>query len=287
MPDLLPSTDPVSPPKSLRWWLQAVQVRFRFLIIVCVAALVVSQWQHVEQVWDRVVWRMTGSSGSAVAGGHEYFCPMDPGVLSAWPAICPICNMDLVPRAHTDAQILPEGVVARMQLSPYRLQLAGVRTTQVKPREMSCTLNYSGLTTSPLDAQDEPLSIDLTIPVSLRDADLLRLSTASRVTVREADSLAAAFEISEFKYQIKEDSPLPQLHLQLSGPHAIASGVAVQVAIDVLFADSSGTQMLAVPETAVIHRGDQHLVYVETMPGMYDGVSVTLGRRCGDRKSVV
>ena len=109
---------------------------------------------------------------------------MDPGVISVWPAICPICNMDLIPRKKTDAVLLPEGVVARMQLSPYRVQLAGIRTVPVEPH---------------------------------------------------ANSIAG------------ESQPA-----------------------------------LTVPVSAVIHHGSEHVVYVETMPGMFDGIRVELGERDGD-----
>ena len=40
--------------------------------------------------------------------------------------------------------------------------------------------------------------------------------------------------------------------------------------------------VLAVPETAVVDTGTRRVVFVETMPGMFDGVEVTLGPRCGD-----
>lgn len=196
---------------SLRWWLTALQVRFRFVIIVIMAAVVVSQWQHVQSVWDRLTWKLTGAATHAVADGHEYFCPMDPGVRSVWPAICPICNMDLVPRLTSDAQVLPEGVVARMQLSPYRIQLAGIRTTVIEAREIACEASDVGAETD---------------------------SASSRAPLDEVGTNPAA--------------------------------------------EATATMVLAVPESAVVHRGDQHLVYVETMPGMFDGVAVTLGRRCGD-----
>jgi hypothetical protein len=41
-------------------------------------------------------------------------------------------------------------------------------------------------------------------------------------------------------------------------------------------------QVLAVPESAVVDTGERTVVFVESMPGMYDGVEVVLGPRCGD-----
>jgi len=42
------------------------------------------------------------------------------------------------------------------------------------------------------------------------------------------------------------------------------------------------SEFVAVPETAVVDTGSRRVVFVETMPGMFDGVEVTLGPRCGD-----
>ncbi len=41
-------------------------------------------------------------------------------------------------------------------------------------------------------------------------------------------------------------------------------------------------QVLAVPETAVIDTGSRKIVYREAWPGVYDGIEVQLGPRCGD-----
>ena len=45
--------------------------------------------------------------------------------------------------------------------------------------------------------------------------------------------------------------------------------------------------MLAVPEQAVIDTGSQTLVYVEREPGVFEGVAVTIGPRCGTFYSVI
>ena len=46
-------------------------------------------------------------------------------------------------------------------------------------------------------------------------------------------------------------------------------------------------KVLTVPESAVIDTGVRTVVFIETMPGMFDGVEVTLGPRCGDWYPVV
>lgn len=46
-------------------------------------------------------------------------------------------------------------------------------------------------------------------------------------------------------------------------------------------------KVLTVPESAVIDTGVRTVVFIETMPGMFDGVEVTLGPRCEDWYPVV
>jgi hypothetical protein len=46
-------------------------------------------------------------------------------------------------------------------------------------------------------------------------------------------------------------------------------------------------QVLAVPRSAVIDGGSKKVVFIESMPGMFDGVEVVLGPRCGEFYPVV
>lgn len=159
---------------------RALIARLRFGLAIAVLAVLMTAWPAIRGMWDRFVLSGFASSrNDSVSADTEFFCPMDPGVHSAWPAICPICNMDLITRKKTDAVILPEGVLARMQLSPYRVQLAGVRT-------------------------------------------------------------------------------------------------------ETLQTDANDPQKLLVPASAVVHRESGTIVYVETMPGMYDALPVKLGPKQAD-----
>lgn len=190
MSELTPETTPVNSPSTPAWrtMVRAVEVRLRFLFVLGLLAAIMAGWPWLRAGWERLGGRWSRHEHSAgVSADSEFFCPMDPGVLSAWPAICPICNMDLIPRKKSDAVILPEGVVARMQLSPYRIQLAGTRTSTVEARLESA----------------------------------------------EGQSGAEA-------------------------------------------------KHLIVPITAVVHQGEEAVVYVETMPGMFDGVRVQLGPSDGE-----
>src|SRR5262249_45548217 len=136
------------PERGGRLWLgaRAVQVRLRFIAVLLAAFLVVGFWGNLRNYWDTLTHRFSASHARehAVSADTEYFCPMDPGVISDWPAICPVCNMDLVRRKKGEAVVLPEGVVARMQFSPYRIQLAGIKTSLIRRQSLAREFVLSG-----------------------------------------------------------------------------------------------------------------------------------------------
>ncbi len=149
-----PDTAPVKiDPRSgrLRQIVRAVQVRLRFVVVLAAAFLVVGLWSNLRNVWDTWRHRFAGPhfNKQAVSIDTEYFCPMCPGVISDWPAICPVCSMDLVRRKKGEAVLLPEGVVARMQFSPYRIQLAGIATSIVENRPLAREIIVAGRLVEP------------------------------------------------------------------------------------------------------------------------------------------
>ncbi|HMC88396.1 MAG TPA: efflux RND transporter periplasmic adaptor subunit [Gemmataceae bacterium] len=110
--------------------LRVLQVRLRFFLVLIVAFVVVGKWDTLRNHWDRMT---RGSKAldlvNPVSVDTEYYCPMCPGVLSDWPTRCPVCNMALVRRKRGDMTPLPDGVLARMQFSPARLQLGNIKTS--------------------------------------------------------------------------------------------------------------------------------------------------------------
>src|SRR6185312_8155871 len=124
--------------RSLGWIFKAARVRLRFLAALAVAFVIVARWDVLRTYWDR--WTAPAArdaSMGAVSADTEYFCPMDPGVRSGWPGKCPICHMALVRRSKGDMGPLPSGVVARVQLSPDRVLLAGIRSEPVRYRPLA------------------------------------------------------------------------------------------------------------------------------------------------------
>ena len=263
--DDVPSSAPL---RNLRWWIEVARVRLRFFLVVAIAGVIASQWPLLRAVWGRWTWAGHRHASGAVSSSHEYFCPMDAGVISVWPAICPICNMDLVPRKKMEAQILPEGVVARMQLSPYRIQLAGVRTSLIEPRTLKSEQTFTGVLRQ---AEEGTLGFDARIA----ESDVLLFSGTNTAEVQ----LVSRPELVSANVLLESVDEHHHTRFVMDNTKDLSVGdiVKATVALSPLGEDA----VLAVPESAVIDRGRERLVYVETMPGLFDGVAVELGRRCG------
>ena len=126
---------------SHRLWttLRILNVRLRFILLMLLTGLVAARWDSISAHWER--WTAHETKSASVAESVEYYCPMHPSVIRDQPGNCPICGMPLSKRLKGQGAALPEGVVGRVALTPYRLQLAGIATSEV---------------TSPRDAAGDP-----------------------------------------------------------------------------------------------------------------------------------
>lgn len=129
---------PPEPPHGLGWkiWqvLRVVQARLRFFLILAVIGLVIGYWDTLTGYYEKWTRPLRGQEVAA-SPDTEYFCPMHPFIVRDNPKEkCPICHMDLAKRkkGSGEAEPLPPGTVSRVQLSPYRVVLAGVQTTEVQ-----------------------------------------------------------------------------------------------------------------------------------------------------------
>ena len=72
---------------SLLLALRVAGMRLRFPLILVVAFLVVGRWDVLRNYWDAITRVATGERANpAISSDTEYFCPMDPGIVSIWPA---------------------------------------------------------------------------------------------------------------------------------------------------------------------------------------------------------
>jgi hypothetical protein len=360
----------------VRQAVRLAEVRLRVPIVLVVAAVVVGRWDLIRNYWDRLTQRTPVESvaGRAVSSDTEYFCPMDPGVRSDWPGRCGVCNMALVRRRRGEAVLLPDGVLARMQLSPYRIQLAGIQTAPVDYRPLEQEYSAAGLVVR----QNETATVLVEIPmrqapwveegqgVDVTCADLpgqdpspgrVRAlerrgeggweSARATIAIDPPPRALRGGMIARIRFHILL-AALEPFHSMPRNPPPVAPGEVRQVYVcpdhaetvtlqpgrcsldgiekeprslgvqerirwwcpmhPSVTAEKSGAvcrdcggmalkprvityapagQVLAVPQSAVVDTGARTVVFVESMPGMFDGVEVVLGPRCGDFYSVV
>jgi Cu(I)/Ag(I) efflux system membrane fusion protein len=308
-------------------------VRVRFFLVLGAALAIVAIWPLLRAWWDKLT-RPAQPPEGAKSLDTEYWCPMCPGVLSDWPGKCPVCNMALVRRKKGEPVPQPDGVLARMQLSPYRVQLAGIQTSPLDYLPLVREVTLTGLAAAP-GTGGAPATTRTWVRAEALEPDLalLREGQAAHLT---ADSLAGRPPLNA---HVRRIGPAVNLETRTApvwletdaSPEDLRPGALVIARVEVPAAqqdwcrrafldewlrsttteltvhsllrpatlpDAAGAQALlrlaapcallqrglvaAVPETAVINHGPLEVVYVETMPGMFDGMAVTLGPRCGD-----
>jgi membrane fusion protein, copper/silver efflux system len=115
---------------------KVLEVRLRFIAILVVTALVIGYWDTITNYWDK--WTRSGPAQiSKLAKDDEFYCPMHPQVVredfdpNGEVPHCPICGMPLSLRKKGLPTVLPPGVTSRVQLSPDRVQLAGIETVEI------------------------------------------------------------------------------------------------------------------------------------------------------------
>ncbi|MCC6546828.1 efflux RND transporter periplasmic adaptor subunit [Candidatus Sumerlaeota bacterium] len=137
--------------KRLWFWVKFLEIRLRFVFLLVLTGIVVGYWENIQNYYER--WQRE-RAGVAEHIGHEaapsqsameeYFCPMHPFVVRSSKGKCPICGMDLARREKGEAVSLPEGVSARVQVSPERIMQSGVKVETVAYRNLVRTVRSYG-----------------------------------------------------------------------------------------------------------------------------------------------
>jgi membrane fusion protein, copper/silver efflux system len=127
-----------APPTGHPFWHNAwqvfktIQARLRFVAILVAIGALIGYWDTLSNYVEK--WTRSSAAAEAASPDTEYFCPMHPFIVrDNSKEKCPICHMDLAKRKKGTgkADPLPPGTVSRVQLSPYRLVLAGVQLSDV------------------------------------------------------------------------------------------------------------------------------------------------------------
>jgi Cu(I)/Ag(I) efflux system membrane fusion protein len=138
---------PVGPAPLSRWQkfrlvVKVVELRLRFVALLALTGLT---FAYRDDLWNRYdKWMRPTAGRLAAVSGVEHYCPMHPQVVQDEPGSCPICGMPLAKRKKGEKPALPEGVLARVQLAPFRVAQAGVETAEVGYAALSQPLSTVG-----------------------------------------------------------------------------------------------------------------------------------------------
>ncbi|MDZ4781552.1 MAG: heavy metal-binding domain-containing protein [Planctomycetia bacterium] len=243
------------------WLLRVLEVRFRFIILLAALLLVFGGWSSLQSRFDWFLRKLrnVAETEAVVSSDTEYFCPMDPGVLSDWPEKCPICQMSLVRRKKGDAAILPSGVTARMQLTPERVQLAGVLTMPVEYRPLNRELAVGGVI-SPIGA-DSPGTWDFEAAIARADIPLAVHADAGQLSLHVDGLSDASASVSKLKLVQTDGHAAPRVRVELSDPDGtLSSGQYVAVTLRVPAAAFEPFRALSISPPAM-RDGEMRSVY--------------------------
>ena len=131
------------------WWFDFIILvklaRLRFIAVLAAIGVVITQWDLLSAHYDK--WTRPAGAAAAATSNVEWFCPMHPSVVrDNSKDKCPICFMPLSKRKKGDTheEALPAGVVNRVQLSPYRVVLAGIHTFRVDYQQLTKEITAVG-----------------------------------------------------------------------------------------------------------------------------------------------
>src|SRR5262249_54860390 len=132
------------PSRGRKFWLlvRVVEIRLRFVALLAATGWVFANWDALWSRYDK--WLRPPAERRIAASGIVFYCPMHPQIVQDDPGSCPICGMPLGRRNKSDRVLLPEGVLARVQLAPARIAQAGITTAIVAYAPLSQSMTTVG-----------------------------------------------------------------------------------------------------------------------------------------------
>src|SRR5262249_19899574 len=128
--------------QKLRLVIKVVELRLRFVVLMAITGFVFAKWDTIRNRYDK--WMRPAVGTYAAVSGIEHYCPMHPQVVQEEPGSCPICGMPLAQRRKGGNVALPQGVLSRVQLAPFRVKQAGIETAEVRFAPLMETLSTVG-----------------------------------------------------------------------------------------------------------------------------------------------
>jgi len=128
--------------RKFRLVVKVVELRLRFVALMTITGLAFAYWDTIWNRYDK--WMRPVALRHVALAGIEYYCPMHPQVVEDEPGSCPICGMTLAKRKKGEKVTLPAGVTARVQLAPFRVKQAGIKTALVSYAPLAQTLTTVG-----------------------------------------------------------------------------------------------------------------------------------------------
>lgn len=263
------------------------QVRLRFIAVFVLVFLIVGNWDTIRHYWQRWV-SSIGLSGvePAISSTTEFFCPMCPGVRSAWPSTCPVCSMPLVRRTKGEMGILPDGSLARMQISPYRLHLGGIATSRVEYRELRKAdgthwADLEPFRSQPRNAPELAAEEQRVAHVCAKHPQMVR-PAPGRCPLDATELVALELGPQE---RLRWQCPLhPQVVADRPGEACPQCADLPLLPAVIEYAPEG--MVLALPKTAVIDADGQSIVFQQTSPGVFDAIRVELLPASGGYQAV-
>ena len=263
-----PATAPAEGPPLTRWQkfrlvVKVVELRLRFIALMAVTGLVFAYWDTLWNHYEKWM-RPAGRAHAAAVAASSIYCPMHPQVVQDEPGSCPICGMPLSRRKKGEKAALPGGSLARVQLAPFRVAQAGIRTAEVGYAPLTETLTTVGY----VEFDERRLASDLVEGPRGCRGSRSSTSTSPATTVEAGEPLAELY--SPELYQAIQElllgpaigaarPPRPQTaagpvapgrpRRSWSGcrPRSSGSGGSRQAQIDEILADGQGRRHDADP----------------------------------------